>query len=140
MILGIVVTAVLAGAASSESPPSVAQSALFALVTAILNVGGLWAFSRNPNAASLSASKMALRHLGHAGQNVEAARQRAEAGFEDPDTRSARATLGHLSVQLSALEQQLGSNLQDWLEAYPDLSPTRTPQAEKLIETKADDD
>lgn len=129
LVLGLGVTVWLAAAASSGSPPDTAQSAVFVLISGALNLSGVWMFSRNPGGANLIASRMALRHLGSAARTVVEARVNTEAAFEDPDAKSVRSAVGHLSVQLSAIEQQLGLVLEDWIQAYPDLSPVRGPLA-----------
>ena len=141
LVLGLGVTVSLASAASSAKPPDVAQSAIFVLVSGALNLGGVWLFSRNPGGANLTASRIALRHLGTVARATIEVRERTEAAFEMRDGKAVRMAVGHLSVQLSAIEQQLGSNLEDWVQAYPDLSPISGPQtAAEFGETKAIDD
>lgn len=96
---------------------------MFVIVSGALNVGGVWLFSHRPGGANLTASRIALRHLADAGRAAVKARERAEDAFDNADGPVVRDALGHLSVQLSGIEQQLGSNIDDWVQSYPDLSP-----------------
>lgn len=124
LLLGIGVTIALASNASSTDPPSAAESAVFVIVSGVLNLGGVWLFSRSPGSANLTASRMALRHLGEVALAVVEVREQTEAAFEVTNAKAVRTAVGRMSVQLSAIEQRLGSNLEDWVQAHPNLSPT----------------
>ena len=123
LAFGLGATILLAYNASSDEPPSGGESAVYVIVSGVLNIGGVWLFSRNPGGANLTASEIAFRHLGEVAYAVADVAEKADAAFDSTDGRKLKDKIGHISVQLSAIEQRLGSNLEDWVQAHPDLSP-----------------
>jgi hypothetical protein len=111
----------LAFAASSDSPPDGAQSALLVIIGAILNLGGAWAISRRPGGPNLIGSRLVVRHLANITTEVSGIAALADAAFDRRPPGKGREDVGQLSWKLSDVESRLVSNLKDWIEVYPDL-------------------
>ena len=119
LLVGLGFTIYLAYAASSNGPPSAAQSALLVVASSISQLAGVWLFSRGrPN---LIAARIAVRHVANIGENIADARVFSEKALDDGSVGVARAAIGELGVRLSFIEQHIGQNLDDWVDAYPGL-------------------
>jgi len=119
LLVGLAFTVWLAYAASSDGPPTAAQSALLVVAASIFQLAGVWLFSRDrPN---LIAARIAVRHVASIGESVAEARVLSEKALDDGTVGVARAAIGELGVRLSFIEQHIGQNLDDWVDAYPDL-------------------
>lgn len=121
LVAGVGTMALLAFLASSDSPPSRAQSALLVIVGAISSLGGTWAMSRKPGDPNLVASRLAIRHLADITTGVGELARRAEEAFDARPPGKGREDIGQLSWRLSECQRQLILNGEDWAIAYPDL-------------------
>ena len=89
------------------------------VAAAIFQLAGVWLFSRGrPN---LIAARIAVRHVANIGENIADARALSENALDDGSVSVARAAIGELGVRLSFIEQHIGQNLDDWVDAYPGL-------------------
>jgi hypothetical protein len=122
LIAGLGTSIILAVTASTSDAPNASESALLVLIGAALNGGSAWLFSKGNSRLNLKAARIALRHLDQGAQLAAAARALAEDAFDESNAARSRQKLGRLSVQLSSVEQQLGSNLQDWSDAVEGLT------------------
>lgn len=119
--LGLGASIWLAFAASSETPPNGAQSALLVVTGGLLNLGGAWAVSRRPGGPSLVGSRVAVRHLAKITTDIGKLAKLAEQAFESRPHGKSREDLGQLNWRLSDVESRLVTNLDDWARVYPDL-------------------
>lgn len=119
IVLGFCVTALLAFAASSGSPPDGAQSALLVLVAGLFQVAGTALFAAGR--PSRERTRTSIRHVGKALQNIVDAKKLAEAAIDDGSAPVTRAAVGQLSFRLEAIEQQLTTDIEDWAIGHPTL-------------------
>lgn len=119
---GLVTSIILAASASTSEAPNTAESALLVLIGAAFNGGSAWVFLRGDTRLNIRAAKIALRHLDENANSIVDARSLAEEAFDEPNAPRSRQKIGRLSVQLSSIEQHMGSNLQDWADAVDGLT------------------
>jgi hypothetical protein len=119
IIVGLAISAKLASDASSETPPSAAQSALFVVVAGLFQVAGtgLFAYGR----PSQDRTRTTLRHLGKTLEKIVEAKVIAETALDDGTATVTRAAVGELSFRLDTIEQQLTTELEDWSIGHPAL-------------------
>jgi hypothetical protein len=119
ILVGLGVSVKLAYAASSHSPPSAAQSALFVVVAGLFQVAGtaLFAYGR----PSQDRTQTTLRHLGKTLQKIAEARKLAETATDDGTAAVTKSAVGELSFRLDTIEQQLTTELEDWSIGHPSL-------------------
>lgn len=117
--LGLAVSAMLAFEASSQTPPSAAQSALFVIVAGLFQVAGtgLFAYGR----PSQDRTRTTLRHLGKTLEKIAEAKAIAETAVDDGTASVTKAAVGELSFRLDTIEQQLTTELEDWEIGHPAL-------------------
>jgi hypothetical protein len=117
--VGLGVSMQLAHDASSKTPPTAAQSALFVVVAGLFQVAGtgLFAYGR----PSQERSRTTLRHLGKTLQKIDEAKKIAEIAIDDGTAAMTKAAVGELSFRLDTIQQQLTTELEDWSIGHPAL-------------------
>lgn len=119
ILISLVVSVLLASDASSSSPPTASESALFVVVAGLFQVAGtaLFAYGR----PSQDRTRTTLRHLGKTLQKIAEAKAIAETATDDGTAAVTKAAVGQLSFLLDTIEQQLTTELEDWSIGHPAL-------------------
>ncbi len=134
--IGLGATIWLAFAASSESPPSGAQSALLALVSAVFQFGGAWAFSKTsatpPGSAGLTLeqSKSVARDMGRTLADIQELVKLSDAVADERDITRRESKIGELNVALVWAERHTSSRIDEWLVANPRIATQSVEEPE----------
>lgn len=119
IVLGLGVSIRLAYDASSQTPPSAAQSALFVVLAGLFQVAGTGFFAYGR--PSQERTRTTLRHLGKTLQKIVEAKKIAETAIDDGTSSVTKAAVGELSFRLDTIQQQLTTELEDWSIGHPAL-------------------
>lgn len=121
LVLGFVVSIWLAYKASGDHPPSGSQSALFVFVSGALQVGAAAFFGRKKEPVSGAVVGTLLRRHRRLAEEIDIARQEAEAAFDGSNVTQMRPILGQLSVRLSTLQKEHQEVMDEWGMANAEL-------------------
>jgi hypothetical protein len=114
LLLGIGIAAWLALLASSKSPPSGSQSAIFVVVSGLFQLASAYLFSRGQPSAD--ALRLQLRHHVRVASQLRQATEIAEAAVEDGAAIATKRAVGELSWRLSGLEDEHADLAAAWYE------------------------
>jgi hypothetical protein len=104
LAMGIGFAALIAFLASTKTPPSGSQSAVFVGISGLFQVASAFLFSRGQ--PSTDALELQLRHHRRIAGQLRQATQIAEAAVEDGTAPTTKRSVGELSWRLSGLEDE----------------------------------
>lgn len=115
--LALGMTVVLGVLASSDEPPSGAQSALLVVLAGTFQ---LWSASvfHSTGKADPGLARSSVRGLLKMASRAAVAGQEAQSAFESGNSKMLRDTMGAVSVHLSYIQEDALAAVQDWAEFH----------------------
>ena len=116
LLIGTGVAAFLAAEASSETPPSGSQSALFVLISGLFQAGGAYSFSRGK--PSKDALGLQLQRHSRIAEQIIDAKAIAEFAVDDGTAQATKKAVGELSWRLSQVETDHDDVATSWYQLH----------------------